>query len=306
MNNNLIVLLGPTCSGKTDIAIKLALHFGCEIISADSRQFYSEMRIGTAVPSDDQMRLVRHHFIRFLPVDRYYSSSLFERDVLQLLPQLFTKHNLAILAGGSGMYIDAVCHGTDEIPDVEQDIRDKYNVLYQQSGIEGLRQALKILDPEHYKKVDLRNYKRIIRALEICESTGRPYSSFLLKQRKERDFNIIKTGLRIDREELYERINRRVDDMILAGLEEEARGLLPVKDLNALNTVGYRELFDYFEGKISRDKAIELIKRNSRRYAKRQMTWWSKDREIKWFSPDEIEKITGYIQEKLSGEVLQP
>ena len=240
MNNNLIVLLGPTCSGKTDIAIKLALHFGCEIISADSRQFYSEMRIGTAVPSDDQMRLVRHHFIRFLPVDRYYSSSLFERDVLQLLPQLFTKHNLAILAGGSGMYIDAVCHGTDEIPDVEQDIRDKYNVLYQQSGIEGLRQALKILDPEHYKKVDLRNYKRIIRALEICESTGRPYSSFLLKQRKERDFNIIKTGLRIDREELYERINRRVDDMILAGLEEEARGLLPVKDLNALNTVGYR------------------------------------------------------------------
>lgn len=306
MNNNLIVLLGPTCSGKTDIAIKLALHFGCEIISADSRQFYCEMRIGTAVPSDDQMKLVRHHFIRFLPVDSYYSSSLFEREVLQLLPQLFTKHNLAILAGGSGMYIDAVCQGTDEIPDVEQDIRDKYNLLYQQSGIEGLRQALKLLDPEHYKKVDLRNYKRIIRALEICESTGRPYSSFLLKQRKERNFNIIKIGLTIDREELYERINRRVDDMIIAGLEEEARGLLPVKDLNALNTVGYRELFDYFEGRITRDKAIELIKRNSRRYAKRQMTWWSKDSEIKWFSPDEIEKITGYIQEKLSGEVLQP
>ncbi len=301
MNNNLIVLLGPTGVGKTDIAIKLAQHFSSEIISCDSRQFYREMRTGTAVPSDEQLRLVKHHFIQFIPADKYYSSSIFERDVLALLPSLFSKNKIVIMTGGSGMYIDAVCHGTDDIPDVEQEVRDKYNSLYIETGIEGLRQALKILDPEHYKRVDLRNHKRIIRALEICESTGRPYSSFLLRQKRERDFRIIKTGLNMDREELYDRINRRVDKMVSDGLEEEAHELFQKRHLNAFNTLGYKEFFDYFEGKTSRDKAIELIKRNSRRYSKRQLTWWARDKEITWFNPSEMDRIINFLEEKLSG-----
>jgi tRNA dimethylallyltransferase len=304
MTNYLIVLLGPTGVGKTDIAVDLALALNCEIISADSRQFYREMKIGTAVPSEDQLFKVRHHFIRFLPIDSYYSSSLYERDVLNLLPELYTKNNVAILTGGSGMYIDAVCHGIDDIPDVEQDIRDKYNTMYLESGIEGLRTALRILDPEHYTKVDLKNHKRIIRALEICESTGKPYSSFLLKQKRKREFSIIKIGLRREREELYERINSRVNIMIEQGLEEEACKLYQYRNLNAMNTVGYREFFDFFEGKTSKEKTIELIKRNSRRYAKRQMTWWAKDSEIKWFHPDRTETIHEYARKALSGQIL--
>ncbi|MBI5010413.1 MAG: tRNA dimethylallyltransferase [Bacteroidia bacterium] len=245
MNNNLIVVLGPTGVGKTDISIDLAHHLGCEIISADSRQFYREMKIGTAVPSDDQLSIVKHHFIRFLPVDSYYSSSLFERDVLDLLPGLFSKKDAVIMAGGSGMYIDAVCHGIDDIPDVEQETRIKYNDMYLESGIEGLRRALKLMDPDHYNKVDLKNHKRIIRALEICESTGRPYSSFLQSRK-----------------------------------------------------------IDFFDGRISKDKAIDLIKRNSRRYAKRQITWWAKDEEINWFHPDQKEEILKFAADSISGRIL--
>lgn len=292
----LIVLLGPTGVGKTDISIDLAERTGSEIISADSRQFFREMKIGTAVPSEEYLERIRHHFIRFLPVDQYYSSSLFERDVLALLPKLFSERNIVIMSGGSGMYIDAVCTGTDDIPDVDPLIREKFLNMYRDSGIEGLRVALKLLDLEHYSRVDLRNHKRIIRALEICETTGMPYSSFLKKEKRKRDFHIIKTGLTRDRDELYSRINSRVDDMIEAGLEEEARQLYGLKHLNALNTVGYRELFDYFDGKITREKAIELIKRNSRRYAKRQMTWWGKDESIKWFHPDRKEEIFSYVE----------
>lgn len=292
----LIVLLGPTGVGKTDISIELAEKTGSEIISADSRQFFMEMKIGTAVPSDEYLKKIRHHFIRFLPVQQYYSSSLFERDVMALLPNLFSERNIVIMSGGSGMYIDAICDGTDDIPDVDPQIRDKFLNMYKESGIEGLRIALKLLDPEHYSRVDLRNHKRIIRALEICETTGMPYSSFLKKEKRKRDFQIIKTGLTRDRDELYSRINSRVDDMISSGLEEEARQLYGFRHLNALNTVGYRELFDFFDGKITRDKAIELIKRNSRRYAKRQMTWWGKDESIKWFNPDQKEKIFSYIE----------
>jgi tRNA dimethylallyltransferase len=306
MNNNLIVLLGPTGIGKTDIAIKLALHFNSEIISSDSRQFYSEMSIGTAVPSKEQLEQVKHHFIQFISISSYYSSSLFERDVLDILPELFSGNNVAIMAGGSGMYIDAVCQGIDDIPDVEQEVRDKYNALYLESGIEGLRQALKLLDPDHYNNVDLRNHKRIIRALEICESTGRPYSSFLMKQKRKRDFRIIKIGLIMDRDELYERINRRVDQMVTDGLKDEAFRLADRRNLNALNTVGYREFFDYFDGKITYDKAVELIKRNSRRYAKRQMTWWAKDNEITWFHPVETAGIISFAEEAVSGKVFQP
>ena len=296
MKNTLIVLAGPTSVGKTDVSIDIARQFGCEIISADSRQFYSEMRIGTAVPPEGHLAEIKHHFVRFISVKDYYSASIFERDVLELLPGLFKKNNLVLMTGGSGMYIDAVCNGIDDIPDVDPSVREKYTNKYKEEGIAALRLALKILDPEHYEKVDLRNPKRIIRALEICETTGRPYSSFLTKQKQERDFHIIKVGLERPRKELYERINSRVDEMIRNGLEEEARSLLDLRNLNALNSVGYREFFDFFEGKISRDKAIELIRRNTRRYAKRQMTWWARDKEIIWFSPGDLKEIIAFIK----------
>jgi tRNA dimethylallyltransferase len=291
MNKLLIVILGPTGVGKTDISVELASRYGCEIISADSRQIYREMQIGTAVPSDIQLQNVRHHFIRSISVNQYYSSSIFERDVLKLLPELFSASGIAVMSGGSGLYIDAVCSGTDDIPDVDPEIREKYIALYQTEGINGLRMALRLLDPGHYAKVDLKNYKRILRALEICETAGRPYSSFLTRQKRERDFNIIKIGLMRSRDDLYQRINSRVDDMISRGLEEEARQLLPCRNLNALNSVGYREFFDFFDGKTTRDKAIELIKRNSRRYAKRQMTWWGKDKSIFWLNPVQKKEI---------------
>jgi tRNA dimethylallyltransferase len=295
MQNILIVMLGPTGVGKTDISIDIASRFGSEIISCDSRQFYREMSIGTAIPTEDQLNKIKHHFIKYLSIHDYYSASLFERDVLNLLPELFIKNNIVLMTGGSGMYIDAVCNGIDDIPDVDPVIREKYLRKYKEEGLESLRISLKALDVEYYKKVDLRNYKRIIRALEICETVGRPYSTYLKRVKRERDFGIIKIGLTRPRTELYERINKRVDNMIRLGMEEEARGLHNLKNLNALNTVGYKEFFDYFEGKTSREKAIELIKRNSRRYAKRQMTWWAKDKDIMWFHPEKKQEIIEFI-----------
>jgi tRNA dimethylallyltransferase len=296
MNNFLIVLLGPTGVGKTAISISLASDFNCEIISADSRQFYREMRIGTAVPDESQLKAVNHHFIRFLSVEDNYSSNLFERDVIKLLPNLFSKNNTVIMSGGSGMYIDAVCDGIDDIPDADPSVRNKLIAKYNEEGIEGLRMSLRILDPECYAKIDLKNPKRIIRALEICETTSKPYSSFLKKEKKTRDFKIIKIGLGRPRSELYKRIDDRVDEMIEAGLEEEAYRLYNYRMLNALKSVGYREFFDVIDGKISKEKAIELIKRNSRRYAKRQLTWWAKDEGIKWFHPDQLQDISDYIK----------
>jgi tRNA dimethylallyltransferase len=298
MNNFLIVLLGPTGVGKSDASIKIASHFSCDIISSDSRQFFSEMKIGTAVPTEKQLASVKHHFIRFLQVNEYYSSSLFERDVLKLLPSLFGSKNVALMTGGSGMYIDAVCNGIDDIPDTDPEIRQKWMKRYEDGGIEGLRSELKILDPEHFSRVDLNNYKRILRALEICETTGLPYSSFLKKEKRQRDFTTIKVGLQRDRDELYSRIDERVDGMLEAGLEEEARLLCPFRNLNALNSVGYREFFDYFDGTITREEAVRLIKRNSRRYAKRQITWWSKDKDITWFHPDQVREIISFIEER--------
>jgi tRNA dimethylallyltransferase len=294
MKNFLVVLLGPTGVGKTDISIDIALHFSCEIISADSRQFFREMSIGTAVPSEFHLAKIKHHFIKFLSVKDYYSSSLFERDVLELLPKLFSENNLVLMSGGSGLYIDAVCNGIDDIPDVDPFIREKYLARYRDEGIDGLRSALQILDPEHYAKIDLNNHIRIIRALEICDSAGRPYSSFLKKQKRERDFTIIKIGLERPRDILYNRINFRVDEMIKNGLENEARQLVNFRNMNALNGVGYREFFDFFDGKTTKEKTIELIKRNSRRYAKRQMTWWGKDKDIKWFQADQMKEIIEY------------
>ena len=299
MKNFLIVLVGPTGVGKTDISIDIARYFKSEIISADSRQFFREMKIGTAVPTEQQLKTIKHYFIGFLSIKDYYSSSLFERDVLELLPKLFSKNNIILMSGGSGMYIDSVCYGIDDIPDVDPDIREKYIDQYNAEGIEGLRVTLKLLDPEHYANVDLKNYKRIIRALEICDTAGRPYSSFLKKQKRERDFVIIKIGLERPREDLYKRINSRVDNMVAMGLKNEAKQLYEFRNLNALKSVGYREFFDVFEGNISEEKAIELIKRNSRRYAKRQLTWWGKDKDIKWLNPEHTQEIIQFIENEI-------
>jgi tRNA dimethylallyltransferase len=295
MKNILIVLSGPTGVGKTDIALDIAEHFNTEILSSDSRQFYKEMRIGTAVPDDQQLQRIKHHFIRFISVEDYYSASRFEADVLNLLPEIFQKNRFAIMVGGSGMYIDAVCNSIDDIPDVPPEIRQKYIDLIKNEPVESLRVALKLMDPVYYSTVDLKNSKRIIRALEICETTGRPYSSFLTNKKKERDFIILKIGLSRPREELYERINSRVDKMIEEGLLEEVKSLYERKHLNALNSVGYREIFEHLEGNITFEKSIELIKRNTRRFAKRQITWWSRDKEINWFHPDEKTGIIEFI-----------
>ncbi|MDZ7738377.1 MAG: tRNA (adenosine(37)-N6)-dimethylallyltransferase MiaA [Bacteroidales bacterium] len=298
MKNTLIILLGPTGIGKTDLAIDIALYLNTEIISCDSRQFYRELSTGTAIPSASQLEKVKHHFIQHLSVDDYYSASNFEQDFIELIRKLFRDHNTVLMTGGSGLYIDAACGRIDDIPDVDPDVREKYNRKYKEEGLESIRQALSVLDPDYYRSVDLRNPKRMLRALEICETTGRPYSHFLHRKGKSRDFNILKIGLHMDRRELYERINRRVDIMIDKGLEEEARRLLPRRHNNALNTVGYKEFFMYFDGEISRDKAIELIKRNSRRYAKRQMTWWAKDSDIEWFHPSQKDDILDYIRKE--------
>ncbi|MFN8241730.1 MAG: tRNA (adenosine(37)-N6)-dimethylallyltransferase MiaA [Bacteroidales bacterium] len=297
MHNYLIVILGPTGVGKTDTAASIAKTLQSEIISCDSRQFYREMKIGTSVPPDYLLNEVRHHFIRFIPVDEYYSSSLYERDVLRLLPELFARSPFVLMTGGSGLYIDAVCNGIDDIPDIDPSTREKFNRMFLEEGIESLRAALRLVDPVYYSTVDLKNHKRIIRALEIHESTGKQYSSFLAGEKTERPFGIIKIGLNRPRAELYERINTRVDEMITMGLEEEVKSLAEYRNLNALNTVGYKEFFEYFDGKISRETAIELIKRNTRRYAKRQLTWWARDNEIEWFHPGDNEKILDFIKD---------
>lgn len=298
MKNTLIILLGPTGIGKTNLATDIALSLNTEIISCDSRQFYREMSTGTAVPSPGQLKKVKHHFIQHLSVDDCYSASNFEQDFTELTGRLFMQYDRLLMTGGSGLYIDAACGRIDDIPDVDPAAREKYLMKYEKEGIESIRQALSILDPDYYRSVDLRNHKRMLRALEICETTGSPYSRFLGRKGKSRNFNIIKAGLRMNRQELYERINRRVDMMIDNGLEEEARRLLPQRHKNALNTVGYKEFFMYFDGEISRDKAIELIRRNSRRYAKRQITWWAKDRDIEWFHPSEKDDILAYIRKE--------
>jgi tRNA dimethylallyltransferase len=300
MKNTLIVLPGPTGVGKTEIAIELALRMGCEIISCDSRQFYREMPVGTAAPDKEQLTRVRHHFIGFLSVKDYYSISLFERDVLALLPSLFDKSHVAVMAGGSMLYMDAVCRGMDDIPDTDPAVRQKFIEMYRREGIGGLRLALKLLDPDHYAKVDLHNPRRMMRALEISESTGKPYSSFLTAPQRERDFRIIKAGLTRERSDLFHRIDQRVDRMIEAGLEQEAASLLEYRGLNALNTVGYREMFSFFDGLVTREQAIALIKRNTKRYARKQLTWWNRDKEIQWFDAGNSNSIMNWIESQMN------
>ncbi|MCQ2605141.1 MAG: tRNA (adenosine(37)-N6)-dimethylallyltransferase MiaA [Bacteroidales bacterium] len=292
----LVVITGPTAVGKTTTAIQLAQHFNTEIISADSRQIFIETKIGTAVPNEDELTLVKHHFIGTRHVTDYYNAWQFEQDALQKADELFQKHDIVILAGGSGLYVDAVCNGIDEIPDIEPDLRKRINSQYEKEGIESLRQTLKFLDPEYYKIVDLSNPARLKRAIEICFQTGKTYSELRKENKKTRPFKIIKIALNREREALYERINQRVDQMISDGLEQEVKSLSQWKDCTALKTVGYREFFDYFDGLCTYTEAIEKIKQNTRKYAKKQISWIKRDSEYQWFSPNEINEMIQYIE----------
>ncbi len=282
----LIVIGGPTASGKTSLGIRLARHFNTEILSADSRQFYREMNIGTAKPTPEELAQARHHFIGNLSVHDAYSVGDYEREALILLEKLYQKNNVVVMVGGSGFFIRAVCEGLDDFPDVPAHIREELSQLFENEGIIPLQNELKKLDPEYYAQVDTQNPKRLLRALEVCRATGQPFSNFHNKEKTPRPFVPIYIGVDWKRETLYERINKRVDLMLEAGLEQEARDLYPLRHLTSLQTVGYQEWFDFFEGKIDRAEAIRLIKRNSRRYAKRQMTWFRKVEGMKWV--DEI------------------
>jgi tRNA dimethylallyltransferase len=284
----LIVIMGPTAVGKTSFSIELAKELDAPVISADSRQFYREMSIGTARTAADEMGGVAHYFTGFLSVRDQYNVSRFEQDVLKKLGELFTRHQTVIMAGGSGLYIDAVCHGIDELPDPDESLRDDLKKILEEKGIAALQEMLKVHDPVYYEKMDKLNPSRLIRALEVCIMTGKPYSSFRKEQPVQRDFRIIKIGLDLPREILYRRINDRVDEMIRNGLVEEARSLLAYRELNALKTVGYTELFQYFDGNFTLVEAIEKIKTNSRRYAKRQLTWFKRDPEIRWIDAGDI------------------
>lgn len=283
MAKTLISIVGPTAIGKTALSIALAQHFNTEIISADSRQFFKEMSIGTAVPSENELASVKHHFIQHIPIKQLYSVGDFEREAIHKLKILFKSNDVVIMVGGSGLYTNAVVNGLDNFPDIDTSIREQLNIQFQNEGIEGLQKQLQQLDLKSYQNIALDNPKRIIRALEICIGTGKPYSTFLGKTKINRDFNTITIGIDAEREIIYNRINQRVELMIENGLIEEAKSLLPHKELNALNTVGYKELFKYFGGEWTLDFAILEIKKNTRRFAKRQLTWYRKDKTIQWF-----------------------
>ena len=295
----LIVLIGPTGVGKTELSLRLAEHFGTCIISADSRQLYADLKIGTAAPTPEQLQRVRHYFVGTLQLTDYYSAAQYEAEVLQLLEQLYTRHEVVLLTGGSMMYVDAVCKGIDDIPTVDEETRRLMWKRYEEVGLEQLCKELKLLDPEYYNLVDHKNPKRVIHALEICYMTGKPYSSFRTSQPKVRPFDILKIGLRREREELYGRINRRVDQMITDGLVEEARKVIAYRHTNALNTVGYKEIFKYIDGSWTLETAVEKIKQNTRIYSRKQMTWFRRDESIHWFHPDETEAIKKLIEKEI-------
>tara|TARA_B100000809_G_scaffold266880_1_gene332482 strand:+ start:7807 stop:8730 length:924 start_codon:yes stop_codon:yes gene_type:complete len=296
----LICIVGPTAIGKTALSIKLANHFSTEIISADSRQFYKEMNIGTAVPSSNELKAVKHHFVQNKTIFEDYNVGSFEKDAIQLLGDLFKVNPVIIMVGGSGLYIDAVIKGLDEFPDVSQEIRIALNNDYEKHGIKFIQEELKQKDPAYYTRVDLQNHHRVLRALEVCRSQKLPYSSFLKTESKTREFKTIFIGLQADRQLVYKRINLRVDLMMNEGLMEEAKNLLPHKTLNALQTVGYKELFNYFEGRATKEEAIEEIKKNTRRFAKRQGTWFRKNERINWFDfTTEASEVIQFIENKL-------
>ncbi|MBQ7509435.1 MAG: tRNA (adenosine(37)-N6)-dimethylallyltransferase MiaA [Prevotella sp.] len=291
----LIVITGPTAVGKTDLCLDLATNFDIPIINADSRQIYRELKIGTAAPTEEQLRKVRHYFVGTLGLNDYYSASIYEQEVMQLLDTLFKTSDYALLSGGSMMYIDAVCNGIDDIPTVDDHTRDTLKRRLEEEGLESLCEQLRQLDPEHYEQVDLKNPRRVVHALEICLMTGRTYTSFRKNERKERPFHIVKIGLTRDRDIIYERINSRVDQMMDCGFLDEAKGLYHLRHLNALNTVGYKELFAYLDGTWPLDEAVERIKGNTRRYARKQLTWYKKDPLITWFSPEDKQQILDHI-----------
>ena len=293
----LIVITGPTAVGKTALCLDIAQHFGIPIINADSRQIYKELKIGTASPTSEQLQLVPHYFVGSLSLTDYYSASLFEQQVLEILSRQFRSHDFALMAGGSMMYIDAVCDGIDDIPTVDDQTRETLKRRLAQEGLEALVEQLKELDPEYYEIVDRQNPRRVVHGLEICLMTGKTYTSFRKREKKQRPFRIVKIGLNRPREELYDRINQRVDQMMQQGLLDEAKALYPMRQMNALNTVGYKELFDYLNGRWPLEEAVERIKGNTRRYARKQLTWYKKDPQIRWFHPDDKEQIISYISQ---------
>lgn len=305
----LIIILGPTAVGKTDLTLSIAEKLKCPILNCDSRQIYKGMEIGTASPTQEQLERVKHYFVGKLELDEYYSAAKYEEEVLSLTSDLFKIHDTLMLSGGSMMYIDAVCNGIDDIPTVNDDVRSSLKQRYQEEGIDKMLAELKLIDPLHYDTVDHKNWKRIIHALEIFYTTGKPYSSFLTRKTlrnidkntntTNRPFRILKIGLERPREELFERINSRVDAMINSGLLHEAMTLYKHRNKNALNTVGYKEMFNVLDGTWELPMAIERIKKNTRVYAKKQLTWFKHDNEIKWFHPDDIEEIHKYIEENL-------
>jgi tRNA dimethylallyltransferase len=298
--NTLIVVLGPTGVGKSDVSIQLAKHFNSEIISADSRQFFKELRIGTAVPPQSDLQSVPHHFIQNKSIHDYYNVSSFEVEALELIEQLFGRVNPLILTGGSMLYLDTLCNGIDDIPTVDLSTRKDVVDWYHENGLDALRQRLEEVDPEYYGIVDQNNPKRMLHAVEIHQMTGRTFSSFRTNTRKERPFRIIKIGINLERSALYDRINQRVLKMLDEGLVDEARNVYPFRELNSLNTVGYKELFDYFDGKFSLEEAIDLIQRNTRKYARKQLTWFRRDSQIKWFEPDQQMEIVRYVEDKMT------
>lgn len=295
----LIVLIGPTGVGKTELSLRLAEHFHTCIVSADSRQLYADLKIGTAAPTSEQLNRVPHYLVGTLKLTDYYSAARYEEEALATLDHLFRQHDTVILTGGSMMYIDAICKGIDDIPTVDTETRELMLQRYETEGLEKLCAELKLLDPEYYRIVDLKNPKRVIHALEICYMTGKTYTSFRTQQKKQRPFCIIKVGLTRDRAELYDRINHRVDIMIEEGLLEEARSVYPYRTLNSLNTVGYKEMFNYLDGTWELPFAIEKIKQNSRIYSRKQMTWFKRDEEIQWFHPEQETEILDYINTKI-------
>ena len=299
VQKTLIVVVGPTAIGKTSLAIELAKHYQTEIISADSRQFFKEMNIGTAKPSKEELATAPHHFINSHSVKTLFSTGDFEVQALQLMEELLKKHDILIMVGGSGLYIDAICKGLDDLPEIDLAIRGRLNQQLEDEGIEAIRTQLQQLDPEYFAKVDQSNPQRMIRGLEVVLSTGKKLSSFLTANKKERPFHIIKIGLNTDRALLYERINHRVDVMMEAGQLAEAESLLPYRQYNALNTVGYSELFDYLDVKTDLASAVAMIKQNTRRFAKRQLTWFRRDENTTWFEPNQVEEIIQYLNSSI-------
>jgi tRNA dimethylallyltransferase len=305
-DHTLIVIAGPTAIGKTALAIQLARHFSTEIISADSRQFFKELSIGTAKPSIEELAAAKHHFIDSHSIHTFFSTGDFEKQALSVLEDIFSRNPVAIMVGGSGLYLDAVTKGLDVLPDTDMQIRAELNQLFDNEGIEPIKTRLAAVDPAYYDKVDQANPQRMIRGLEFFLSTGKKVSSFLTNSKKERPFNIIKIGLNTDRQELYQRINLRVDLMLSAGLIDEVKSLTPFRELNALKTVGYAELFNYFDGIVSLEQAVDSIKQNTRRFAKRQLTWFRRDEQITWFEPAQTTEIIAYLENALDKSKLTP